>query len=342
MLGTRLVIPLNQRASILEDIHRGHLGITRSQTRARLSVWWPSMSLAIKEFVKCCRTCNEESRKPVEPLRPTATPERPWQMLGSDLFHFGGQTYLLLVDYYSRYPEIALLGRDTSSANVINHMKSIFSRHGIPDCLLSDNGPQYASNEFRSFATEYGFTHVTSSPRYPRGNGTAERAVQTVKLLLKKEQDPYLALLSYRVTPQDGSYSPAQLLMGRNLRSTLTTHPDTLAPKLPDHAEFRQLNDTYKDNMKHNHDNRYVRDLRPIDSGERVVVRDNKQHGTVVGESQDCTRSVIVSCDSGQPLRRNRAAIIATPVNNDIRPYTTTRSGRHVVPPKRLDDYVCQ
>jgi transposase InsO family protein len=102
-----------------------------------------------------------------------------------------------VVDYYSRYIEIARL-HTTSSSAVINHLKSIFARHGIPQTFISDNGPQYCGNAFREFAKSYGFEHITSSPRYPQSNALAERAVGTVKRMLTKSEDPFVALLAYR------------------------------------------------------------------------------------------------------------------------------------------------
>ena len=86
-----------------------------------------------------------------------------------------------------------------------------FARHGFPEIVVSDNGPQYSSEAFTKFTHEYQFEHVTSSPYHPQSNGEAERAVQTVKRLLKKERDPYLALLSYRATPLECGYSPSEL-----------------------------------------------------------------------------------------------------------------------------------
>lgn len=340
MLGTRIVIPLAQRVEVLGDLHQGHLGITKCQSRARNCVWWPNMYKAIETMIDQCQKCREEANKVTEPLRPTATPDRPWQVLGSDLFHFKGQVYLMLIDYYSRYPEISLLGSDTSSRNVITHMKSIFSRHGVPEYVISDNGPQYSASEFSRFATDYGFTHVTSSPYYPRANGAAERAIQTVKKMLTKENDPYLAMLAYRSSPQLGSYSPAELLMGRKLRTTVITHPDNLKPTLPDHEAFQARNDAYKNQMKENHDNTKVRPLRLVERGNVVQIRDNKQEGTVQQSSDSNTRSVVIQSDNGRVVTRNRSAVVPLP---DVKSNHSafTRSGRLSKPPKYLDEYDC-
>ena len=87
-------------------------------------------------------------------------------------------------------------------------MSSIFARHGIPETVITDNGPQYSSEMFKEFAREYGFVHVTSSPHFPQSNGEAERAIRTVKNLLKKPYDPYLAMLGYRSTPLAVGYTP--------------------------------------------------------------------------------------------------------------------------------------
>ena len=132
---------------------------------------------------------------PVEPMLQSALPSHPWEKVGADLFQLKGSTYLVVVDYYSRYMEIQKLTSTTSSAGVIYAMKGIFSRHGIPVEFMSDIGPQFASQELKEFAERYYFTLVTSCPHY---NGLAKRKVKTVKKLISNTDDPYLALLILR------------------------------------------------------------------------------------------------------------------------------------------------
>ena len=104
--------------------------------------------------------------------------EGPWQIVGRDLFYYKGATYLLVVDYFSRYVEIARLF-STTLGDITVYLKSMFCRHGIPELFISDNGPQYVSKQFNQFERDYEFEHRTSSTRYPQSNGEAERVVVT-------------------------------------------------------------------------------------------------------------------------------------------------------------------
>ena len=122
---------------------------------------------------------------------------------------------------------------------------------------MSDNGPQYAAETFRQFADKYGFIHVTSSPRYHQSNGEAERAAQTVKTLLRKNEDPYLALLAYRNAPLANGYSPAQLPMGRQLRSTVPAHAYILKPSIPDALHLRAKESIQRGYQKTTFDTRH-------------------------------------------------------------------------------------
>ena len=115
-------------------------------------------------------------------------------------------------------------------------MQSVFAHHGITETVVSDNGPQYSSEIFSQFANEYRFRHITSSPHYPQANGEAERAVKTIKSLLGKAVDPYLALLAHHSTPTAVGYTPSELLMNRKLRTTVPISRDLRMPAVPDYS----------------------------------------------------------------------------------------------------------
>ena len=126
---------------------------------------------------------------------------------------------------------------------------------------MSDNGPHFTSQNYTEFAKDYHFEHVTSSPYFAQSNGEAERAVATIEGLLKKERDPYMALLTYRVTPLQIGYSPAELLMNRKLRTTVPISREQRAPVVPDTSTLREKDEQLKAREKRNFDQRHrVRD----------------------------------------------------------------------------------
>ena len=113
------------------------------------------------------------------------TQERPYEVLASDLFELNNKMYVVLVDYYSKYFEDTSTHiPDGSSATVIQILKQYFARHGIPERLRTYNGPEYSSLDFKQFMNMYGVNRVTSL----QSNGMAERTVQTVKKLSKKQR----------------------------------------------------------------------------------------------------------------------------------------------------------
>ena len=197
--NSRIVIPSCMRLEILDKIHAGHQGIVKCRERAKSSVWWPSLSKQLEDIVRTCTICVQELSNHAEPLITTPLPDRPWQKVTADLCEYRGNKYLVVVDYFSRYVEVEKLGK-TRSTDVINKMKTMFARHGIPECVRSDNGPQFSAPDFTQFSKDYAFTHTTSSPLYPQSNGAVERAVQTVKNIIKKNEDIAMGLLCYRTT----------------------------------------------------------------------------------------------------------------------------------------------
>ena len=132
------------------------------------------------------------------------------------------------MDEYSNFFELRALS-DTTASSVITSLKSQFARRGIPNVVRSDNGSQFSSSDFRTFAREWEFEHITSSPHHARSNGKVEKAVNTAKGILKKavfdHKDSYLALLDWRNTP-------TERLLGRRTRTLLPTSARLLKPKL--------------------------------------------------------------------------------------------------------------
>jgi len=114
-----------------------------------------------------------------------SVPDRPWSTVSSDLFSFGGRSYLIVVDNYRDFWELDQL-EDTTSKAIVDKLMILFSRYSIPDTFITDNGPQFTSLPMTSFVKEWSFRHITSSPKYPRSNGKAESAVKIAISILTK------------------------------------------------------------------------------------------------------------------------------------------------------------
>ena len=346
----RIVIPKCLQRQTLQKIHQGHQGIQRCRERISRAVWWPGVSREIEEYVSKCPECTKNRPQHREPLIPSPLPNHPWEKVGTDLFQLNGATYLLVVDYFSRFPEAVKL-MSTTSKSIINALKSIFSRHGIPAVLISDNGPQFDSTAMKAFASEYSFTHTTSSPHYPQSNGQVERTVKTVKQLLNQSTDPYMAMLSYRSTPLPWcGFSPAELLMGRRIRTDVPQVSKNFVPQWPYLQSFTNKDKEFKAQQKLNYDRRHrTKSLPqfPDDTPVWVRTNDNQIPGRITSASST-PRSYIVSTPSGQ-VRRNRLHLApripestVQPTNEDIATTpqsnvtTRLRSGTAIRPPERL------
>ena len=136
--------------------------------------------------------------------------------------------FLVVVDAHSKWPEVAVM-KSTSSERTIEELRSIFSRNGLPQQLVSDNGPQLVSGEFKAFMEENGIQHIKSAPYHPATNGLAERFVQSMKKALKSSPSSQTLnrrlntfLLTYRNTPHATTkVSPASAMFRRQLRTRL-------------------------------------------------------------------------------------------------------------------------
>ena len=274
--GQQLVVPAALRKELIAASHASHIGIEACIRRARDTLFWPRMTKELKEYIAKCDICmSYRSAQTKEPLQQHEFIARPWSKVSADFCHLDGRTLLVISDYYSNFVEIACVTALTSKG-IIKELKAVFARYGIPDVLVTDNGPQFASAEFSCFARTWSFDHVTSSPTYPQPNGKAENAVKTVKRLFKKckasGQSEFLALLDWRNTPTEGvGTSPAQRLMGRCCKTLLPVAGTLLKPRYDTEVDARALTGM-KQRQEHYY-NRSVKPLKPITPGETVRMK---------------------------------------------------------------------
>ena len=179
--GERVVVALKLRKDMIQRIHSSYIGIGGCLRRALVSLYWPGMDAQVRDYIQSCETCvSTGSKQQKETMIPHEVKNHPRSKVGLDLFDFNQRTYLVTVDYCSNFFEVDYLQCITSK-DVIHKVKAHFARYGILDTVISYNGPQFSSEEFRHFSKRWGFEHITSSPRHSQSNGMSESAVKTAK-----------------------------------------------------------------------------------------------------------------------------------------------------------------
>ena len=272
-----------------------------------------------------------------EPMIPHDIPSIPFYKVGVDLFQVGNENYMVFIDYYSKYPEVVKMTQ-TTSQSIIEAMKEMFARHGIPKTVVSDNGPQFSSDEYRCFAKLFGFTPKYSSPMYPRSNGEAERSVQTMKSMIKKAKadrtDFQIALLNFRnTTIYELGASPAQILMSRRFRCTLPARTCQLSPKVIPSRD-RQMKEM-KIRQKTYYDKHAGSGHRVFRVGEPVRYLNQRQEwkkGTIISANAAHRRDYTLRNEEDREIRRNRTHIISARGPREEKrtinpPHSTVRNG---------------
>ena len=275
--GERLVIPKDLKPMMREAIHSSHIGVNGCLRRARESMYWPSMNADIRNYIAQCETCRSfENRQAKETLRSHSPTDRPWEKVSADLFTLNGKDYLVVCDYFSNFIEVNYL-ENTKSSTVIRKLKGHFARYGIPDCVVTDNGPQFTSDNFKEFAEKWDFDIQTSSPGHQQANGLAESAVKTTKKLFRKAklngQDPFLALLAHRNTPSElMGTSPAQRFFGRRTKTLLPVTTGLLRPQGIDPESTKERRKISQAKQAHYY-NKHAKDLDALEEGDIVRMR---------------------------------------------------------------------
>ncbi|XP_039757383.1 uncharacterized protein K02A2.6-like [Pararge aegeria] len=235
MYKYRVIIPSGLRKTVLRELHEGHLGMNKMKNISRNYVYWPNIDNDIEELCRSCPACRHVRDAPAHaPLHPWEFPQHPWQRLHADFADCGGKRYLIIVDAHSKWIEVVEMLKTTASVT-INSLRSVFARFGLPCQLVTDNGPPFLSEEFKTYCLKNCIKHTTSAPYRPQGNGEAENAVKTVKKIIKRakyeREDISVALNRFLFQYRNCDHattkvSPAVALLGHRLRSRL----DALRP----------------------------------------------------------------------------------------------------------------
>ena len=278
MWGIRVIIPLKLQTKLLKALHENHPGSTRMKAMARSYFWWGGLDKAIENLANSCQSCQAiQPQPPAAPLHPWIWPDAPWKRIHVDFAGpFKGKMFLIIIDAHSKWPEVVMMSH-TTSLNTIEAMRTLFAQFGLPEQLVSDNGPQFTSAEFYQFMKGNNIKHIRCSPYHPSSNGLAERFVQTFKRAMRAtEQDSRSLhhrlsefLLDYRTSRHSTTNTtPSELFLHRKVR----TRFDFLRPDIQSQVEVQQAS------QKERHDKHAK--LRCLFPGSPVMVRDVRHAGT--------------------------------------------------------------
>jgi hypothetical protein len=243
--GQRFILPKSLIPDAIKISHTGHQGISKSKQYLRASIWFPDMDRLVEDNVKACIPCQAATPlTQAQPLQMSDLPPEPWQILAADLFGPlpTGERIFVLKCLRTKWPEIKIIlrGQSTDAVSIIGAMEQIFSTHGIPDQIMTDNGPPFNSIKFANFAKQSGFHHRKITPLHPQANGQIEnfmrnlgkviRTARTQKVDWKQALNDYLMV--YRATPHPATdASPASLLFpGRRYKTHLPPTTAKISP----------------------------------------------------------------------------------------------------------------
>ena len=238
--GERVVLPKSLVKEAIQIAHEGHMGIQKTKQYLRSTVWFPKMDSLTEATVNRCIPCQAVtpcSRR--EPLQMTPLPAEPWQLVAADIFGPlpSGEKILVLKCLRSKWPEVCVFLRNqaTNAEGVISAMERLFSIHGIPDVIRTDNGPPFNSNAYKKFSKRFGFQTQKVTPLWPEANGQAEAFMKCLGKVIRtahiENKDWKSALnsflMAYRATPHPSTgVAPSALLYpGRRFKTLLPSAP---------------------------------------------------------------------------------------------------------------------
>ena len=282
--GSRVIVPEKLRNDVLELLHVTHQGIVAVKAMARYYIWWPKMNEDIERITRECTACQDSQRKPARSTpHPWEAVERPWERIHADFAGpEKGSMWLIVIDAYTRWIEVCNMKTRTTTEATTKELRRMFATFGLPAMFVSDNGPQFVSQEMKDFLKSNGIVRVAIPTYSPNTNGFVERAVQSFKSAMEKagressDIDKCLSkwLLHHRNTPNSTTgRTPADMMFGRPTRTLLS------------------LLDPLTNKSRENRSVPVDRKLRSFIAGEKVRVYDTRSeewYPGIVTEKEGC------------------------------------------------------
>ena len=282
--GNHIVIPTSLRNRIVKLAHDGHMGIVKTKTLLRSKVWFPGMDKLAEHEVRACILCQASTPQNFrEPLQMTPLPEKPWELVSADFCgpFPSGEYALVVIDAYSRYPEVEVV-KSTAASSSIPAFEKIFATHGIVREIRTDNGPPFNGQEFADFTKSMNTKHRKVTPLWPEANGQVEQFMRNIGKNariahasgLDWRREIYAFLMNYRDTPHPSTKkTPYELSMGRKI---CTKIPKMIEKTPNDSIATEDANAKYK--MKMYAERRRNVQPRDIQGGDTVLVKQRKQN----------------------------------------------------------------
>lgn len=185
--GTKIVLPRSLRKIAIEIAHQGHSGASSMKRHLRAHFWWPAIDSDVDGKRETCETCIlMQKDNPPAPMKRSEMPKGAWKFIALDYYSSEGPIplkILVLQDYFSKYVKLRFV-KSTGTKEATDFLNDAFENDGIPDCLISDNGPPFQGSEFINWCKARNIKVKKSTPALPRANGMVERFMQTLSRTL--------------------------------------------------------------------------------------------------------------------------------------------------------------
>ena len=339
-MGDRTVVPESLRERVLSTLHSAHQGTTSMRLIAEKSMFWPNMAADIANRRNLCSSCDAQfpSQSAEPPITP-APPEYPFQHICSDFLSVAGHNFCLVVDRFSNWLQV-YTGKG-GARNLIHLLGESFHSFGIPESLTSDQGVEYTAAETQQFLRKLGIVHRKTSVGFPHANQKAERSVAAAKRVIRDavsltgELDTVRlvkGLLQLRNTPDpDTGLSPAEMLLGRQLRDFIPAKPKPHITSSKDFqdvwksvADWRELALAPRSAKLHDRLSQQTKELPPLEVGDCVLIQNLlgnhpkrwDKRGVVIQADKEHRQYKVMTFGSRRMTIRNRKHLRKfTPVN---------------------------